>query len=324
MRRRSFSIALASLAYPIVVSSPSRAQTYPTRSVRVIVPLGAGAAADTLARQLARKMSEDWGQPVVVEDRPGGGTTMGADIVAKATPDGHTLLVNSASFATSAATHSKLPYDALNDFAPVSQIATAPLVVVVAPSLGTKSLMELVGLAKAKPGEMNFGSAGIGGSSHFATEQLKSAAGINVVHVPYKGPPEALLETMNGRIQCYLAPMVAALPFIKDGRLLALGVTTSARWPVLKEVPTIAEAGVAGYEYQDWWGAFAPARTPPAVIDRINKEIARVLGQPDIAKAMLDQGAEAKPTTPEEFTRFVRAKITAHRELAASAGIRVE
>jgi tripartite-type tricarboxylate transporter receptor subunit TctC len=288
------------------------------------VPLAAGAAADTLARQLAQNLSEDWKQPVVVENRPGGGTTLGADIVAKAAPDGYTLLVNAASFATSAATHSKLPYDALNDFAPVSQIATAPLVLVVTPSLGVKSLVELIALAKAKPGELNFGSAGIGGSSHFAAEQLKAAAGINVVHVPYKGPAEALLETMNGRIQYYVSPIVPALPFIKDGRLLALGVTTSARSPMLQEVPTFAEAGLAGYDYQDWWGVFAPGKTPPAVLDKISKAIASVLGRPELAKLMQDQGVEARPSTPEEFTRFVRAQVAALRQVVASAGIRVE
>jgi tripartite-type tricarboxylate transporter receptor subunit TctC len=324
MGRRSFIITLAGFAGATLSSPALWAQTYPTRTVRVIVPLGAGAAADILARQLAQKMNDDWRQPVVVENRPGGGTILGTDIVAKAAPDGHTLLANSASFATVGAIQSKLPYDVLTDFAPVSQIAAAPLVLVVAPSLGAKSIVELIDLAKAKPGEMNFGSAGIGGSSHFATEQLKIAAGINVVHVPYKGAPEVLLETANGRVQCYLAPMVAALPFIRDGRLLALGVTTSTRTPILKEVPTIAEAGLPGYEYQDWWGVFAPGKTPSAVVETISKEIARILERPDIAKIMLDQGVEANGTTPEEFTKFIRAQVTALRELAASAGIRAD
>lgn len=235
----------------ILVAWPAIAQPrqdFPVRPIRMIVPLSAGSAADILARRLASKMSESWGQPVVIENRPGAGTTLGADLVAKSAPDGYTLLVNSAAFAASAATHSKLPYDPLNDFAPVSQVATAPIVMVAAPSLGATSAKDLIELAKKQPGQINFGSAGVGSSTHFAGEQFKLAAGINVVHVPYKGPPEALLDAATGRIHYSFSPMVPALPFIKDGRLLVLGVTTSQRSPVLQDAPTIAEAGLPGYE----------------------------------------------------------------------------
>jgi len=299
-------------------------QAYPTRSLHLIVPLSAGSAADILARRLAVKMGENWGQPVVVENRPGGGTTLGTDIVAKAAPDGHTLLINSAAFAASAALYPKLPYDALKDFAPVSQIASAPIVVVVAPSLGTKSIKELIEFAKGRPGELNFGSAGVGSSTHFAGEQFKLAARLNVVHVPYKGPSEALLDTMTGRIQYCLSPLVPTLPFIKDGRLLALGVTTAQRSLVLQDVPTVAEAGLPGYEYQDWWGVFAPAATPRAIVDKIGKEIERILELPDVRRQLLSQGAETRPSTPDEFTGFVRAKVETAREVATRADIRAE
>src|SRR5262249_18763375 len=221
-----------------VLSQLARAHTYPTRPVRMIVPLSAGSAADILARQLAMKMGQTWSQPIVVENRPGAGTTLGADAVAKAAPDGHTLLINSAAFAASAAVYSKLPYDPLKDFAPVSQVATAPIVVVAAPSLGVKSIKDLVELAKRQPGQINFGSAGVGSSTHFAGEQFKLAAGLSAVHVPYKGPSEALLDTMTGRIQYSVSPVVPALPFIRDGKVLALGVTTAKRSPVLQDVPT--------------------------------------------------------------------------------------
>ena len=299
-------------------------QDFPSRTVRMIVPLTAGSSADILARRLAQKMNETWGQPVVVENRPGAGTTLGAGVVAKAAPDGYTLLINSAAFAASAAIYPKLPYDPIKDFTPVSQIALAPIVVVVAPSLGAKSVRDLVALAKQKPGQITFGSAGVGSSTHFAGEQLKLAAGVNVVHVPYKGPPEALLDTMTGRIQYAVAPLVPALPFIKDGKLLALGVTTARRSPVLPDVPTIAEAGVPNYEYEDWWGAFAPAQTPPAAIDKLNREMARILRLPDVNKQMLNNGEEARPSATDEFTKFVRVKVEMARDVATRAGIRAE
>jgi tripartite-type tricarboxylate transporter receptor subunit TctC len=290
----------------------------------MVVPLTAGSAADLLSRGLALKMSSNWGQQVVVDNRPGAGTTLGASIVAKATPDGYTLLVNSAAFAVSAALYSKLAYDSLKDFSPVSQIAIAPIVLVVAPSLRAKSVKEVIALARQKPGQITFGSAGVGSSTHFAAEQFRLAAGIDVVHVPYKGPSEALLDTMTGRIQYFLAPLVPALPFIRDGRLLALAVTTAQRTPVLPDVPTVAEAGLPGYEYQDWWGIFAPAKTPRPVIGKISTEIARILELSEIRKQMLNQGAEARSSTPEEFTRFVRDKIESAGKVVKLADIRVE
>jgi tripartite-type tricarboxylate transporter receptor subunit TctC len=192
---------------------------------------------------------------------------------------------------------------------------------VASPSLGARSIKDLIELAKRQPGKINFGSAGVGSSTHFAGEQLKLAAGLDVVHVPYKGPPEALLDTMTGRIQYSMAPLLPALPFIRDGKLLALGVTTVQRSPMLQDVPTVAEAGLPDYEYQDWWGVFAPAATPRPVIDRISKEVVRILGLPDITKQLLSQGAEARSSAPDEFTGFVRAKVESARQVAASAGI---
>jgi tripartite-type tricarboxylate transporter receptor subunit TctC len=274
--------------WSVLAQSP---QDYPARPIRIVVPLTAGSAADVLARRLALKMNENWAQPVVVENRPGAGTTLGAGIVAKAAPDGYTLLINSAAFAASAAIYARLPYDPIKDFAPVSQLAIAPIVVVAAPSLGAKSIKDLVELAKQKPGQINFGSAGVGSSTHFAGEQFKLAAGLNAVHVPYKGPSEALLDVTTGRIQYSLSPLVPVLPFIRDGKLLALGVTTAQRSLVLPDVPTIAEAGLSDYEYEDWWGAFAPNQTPSEIVDKINKEIARILELPDISSAM------ARPVT---------------------------
>jgi len=322
--RRKFVQFAATTAALAVSSRIVRAQAYPTRPVRLIVPLSAGSAADILARQLAMKMGESWGQPVVVENRPGAGTTLGADAVAKAAPDGHTLLVNSAAFAASAAIYSRLQYDPLKDFAPVSQIAIAPVVLVAAPSFGARSIKDLIELAKGRPGQINFGSAGLGSSTHFAGEQFKISAGLNVVHVPYKGPSEALLDTLTGRIQYSMAPLVPALPFVREGKLLGLGVTTVQRSSILPDVPTIAEAGLPGYEYQDWWGAFAPAATPLPVVDKIGKEIVRILDLPEVNQQLLSQGAEARSSAPDEFTRFVRAKVESARQIAALAAIRAD
>jgi len=322
-RRQFLHLAAGAAALPIVPRI-ARAQAYPTRPIRIIVPFSAGSASDILARQLATKMGQSWSHPAVVENRPGAGTTVGADAVAKAAPDGHMMLVNSAAFAASAAIYAKLPYDPLKDFAPISQIAIAPIVLVSAPSLGAKSLKDLIERAKKQPGQINFGSAGIGSSTHFAGEQFKLAADINVVHVPYKGPPEALLDTLTGRIQYSMSPLVPALPFIKEGKLLALGVTTGQRSPILQDVPTMAEAGLRNYEYQDWWGAFAPAATPRPIIEKISEEILRILQLPDVVKQLLSQGAEARASTPAEFTKFVRAKVENAREVAALAGIRAE
>ena len=306
----------------LTFSPPAFAQTYPTRVVRIIVPLSAGSASDILARQIAVKMAEGLGQSVIVENKPGAGTTLGADLVAKAPPDGHTLLLTSAGFAASAAIYEKLPYDPLKDFAPISQLAVAPIVIVASPSLGATSVKELIELAKRRNESVTFGSAGVGSSTHFAGEQFKLAAGLKAVHVPYKGPPEALLDTMTGRIEYALSPILPALPHIKDGKLLALGVTTGQRSPILRDVPTIAEAGLPGYDYQDWWGMFAPAATPRPIVEKISKEVARVLELTDVTDKLLAQGAQAKSSRADEFTTFVRTKVEAARAVAKAAAIR--
>jgi tripartite-type tricarboxylate transporter receptor subunit TctC len=307
-----------------VTAIAQAADSYPARPVRMIVPLSAGSAADVLARRLASKLSESWGQQVIVDNRTGAGGTIGTGIVARSVPDGYTLLTHSAAFAVSAALYPKLPYDPLRDLTGVSQMAMAPIVLVIAPSLGTKSVVELLALAKQKPGQLAFASSGIGSSTHFAGEQFRIAASINVVHVPYKGPSEALVDTATGRIQFFLAPVVPALPFIRDGRLLPLAVTTAKRTPVLPDVPTIADSGLANYEYLDWWGLFAPSRTSRFVIDKLSRDTARILENTEIREQMLSQGAEATSSTPDEFERFVRSKIESAGKLVKVAGIHAE
>ncbi|HKA45600.1 MAG TPA: tripartite tricarboxylate transporter substrate binding protein [Burkholderiales bacterium] len=322
--RRGWQLRLLCFGASLALVGAAAAQDYPTRPVRLMIPFTAGSATDLLARRIAVKMNDNWGQQVVVDNRGGGGGTLASNIVAKAAPDGYTLLVHSIAFAMNAALYSNLPYDPIKDFAPVSQISISTSILVVAPALGVKSVKELIALAKQKPGQLNFASSGVGSGTHLNAEQFRFAAGIDAVHVPYKGVPEALIDLMTGRTHYFLTPLVPALPFLKDGRLLPLAVTTARRTPVLPDVPTMAEAALPGYEFQAWFGVFAPAKTPRPVIARVGKEVARIVELPDIKQQMQIQGEEGRASTPEEFARFLRAEIAKIGKIVKLAGIRVE
>ena len=308
----------------IAAAAAQTSQDYPTRPIRLIIPFTAGSATDLLARRIATKMGENWNQQVVVDNRGGGGGTVGMNIVAKATPDGYTLLTHSIAFAMSSALYSKLPFDPVKDFAPASQLAVSTSLMVIAPSLGVKSVKELIALAKQKPGQLSFGSSGVGSGTHLNAEQFRFAAGVDVLHVPYKGVPEVLIDVMTGRIHYFLSPLVPTLPFLKDGRLIPLAVTTARRSSVLPDVPTMAEAALPGYEFQAWFGVFAPARTPRPIVEKISKEIARIVELPDIKKQFQAQGEEGRPSTPDEFSRFVLAEIEKISRIVKQAGVKVE
>jgi len=322
-------ITFALLVAPVIavaagVSYAQTAQKFPTRPIRIIVPFTAGSASDLIARRLGAKMSEQWGQQVVVDNRGGAGGVVGMGIVASAAPNGYTLLVHSLGFAVSAALYSKLPFDPLRDFAPVSQIMASPSVIVVAPALGVRNVNELIALAKKKPGQINFATAGIGSGTHLNAEQFRFAAGIDVAHVPYKGPSEALLETMTGRVQYFISPLVPALPLIREGTVLALAVTTAQRTPMLPDVPTVAEAALPGYEFQAWFGMFAPGGTPRDIVEQLSREVARIVRLPDVAKQMASQGEMPRSSTPDEFASFVRVEIDKYRKIVKLANVRVE
>ena len=325
LRRASIPIfivtGIALAAVPIVART---AENFSNKPMRMIVPFTAGSATDLIARRVAYKMSDNWNQQVVVDNRGGAGGALGSNMVAKATPDGYTLLVHSIAFAMTAALHAKLPFDPIKDLAGISQLTVSTSLIVVAPALGVKSVKELIALAKQKPGQLNFSSSGVGSGMHLNAEQFRFAAGIDVVHVPYKGVPEQLVDIVTGRIQYALSPLVPALPFIRDGRLLPLAVTTARRAAILPDIPTVAEAALPGYEFQAWFGVFAPAGTPRNVINQISKEIERIVELPDIKKQFLLQGEEGRPSTPEEFSRFVRDDIEKTRKIVKLAGIRVE
>jgi tripartite-type tricarboxylate transporter receptor subunit TctC len=321
---KTFRASMLAAAVTMSAAAAQNEPSFPSRPIRIIVPFSAGSQTDLLARMVGQKMSEQWGQQVVVDNRPGAGGTIAAAMVAAATPDGHTLMVHSAGHAVNATLYSKLPFDTLRDFAGVSQIASVPNVLVVTPSLGVKSVKDLIALAKQKPGQLNFGSAGTGSGAHINAEQFRLAAGIEVNHVPYKGSPEAMTDTIAGRIQYFFAPLVPVMPFVKDGRLLALAVSTAQRSPVLVDVPTIAEAALPGFEFDSWFGMLAPRATSRRIVDQISREVARILASPEIRQRMQSQGAIARASTPEAFDAFIRSEVEKLGKVVKAAGARAD
>jgi len=307
-----------------LAATAALAQDYPSRPVKIVVPFTAGSATDILARTIGQKLSEAWGQTVVVENRGGAGGTIGAGLVAKAPPDGLTLMVHSAAQAVNAFIYPNLPYDTLKDFVQVAPIAGQPNVLVVAPSSGYKSAADLVADAKRKPGGLNFGSAGIGSGTHVNAEKFKLASGIDVTHIPYKGTPEALNDTMAGRVTYFFSPISAALPLVRDGRLVALGVSSAKRSSVLPNVPTLAESGLPGFDYTLWVGLFAPAGTPPDVVDKVNRDVNRALREPDVKERLATLGAEPMSMTPAEFDRFLHAEMDDSAKVVKAAAIKVQ
>jgi tripartite-type tricarboxylate transporter receptor subunit TctC len=312
------------LAAGALCSTLVYAQAWPSKPVRVVVPFTAGSATDILARTVGQKLGEMWGQQVVVDNRAGAGGTIGAGMVAKAPADGYTLMVHSAAHAVNPFIYPSLPYDTLKDFVQVAPLAGQPNVLVTAPATGYKTVADLVADAKKKPGALNFGSAGIGSGTHVNGEKFKLAAAIDVAHVPYKGTPEALTDTMAGRIAYFFSPISAALPLVRDGRLVPLGVSSAKRASTLPNVPTIAESGLPGFDYNLWVAVFAPAGTPADIVEKINRDINQVLREPEIKERMSALGAEAMPMTPAEFDRFMRSEMDDAARVVKAAGIKVQ
>jgi tripartite-type tricarboxylate transporter receptor subunit TctC len=299
-------------------------QGYPNKPVHVVVPFTAGSATDILARTYGQKLSEMWSQPVVVDNRPGAGGTIGAAVVAKSAPDGYTLLVHSAAQAYNPSIYPNLPYDTVKDFIDVVPLGGQPNVLVVAPSSGIKTVAELIAQAKQKPGQLNFGSAGTGSGTHINGEKFKLAAGIDVVHIPYKGTPEALTDTIAGRLTYFFSPISAALPFVREGKLVALAVSTAKRSSALPNVPTVAEAGLPGFDYSLWVGLFAPAGTPPEIVDKIARDVRTVAQSADVKERFAALGAEPMLMTPTEFKQFVDTEIAESAKVVKAAGIKAQ
>jgi tripartite-type tricarboxylate transporter receptor subunit TctC len=316
---KSFSTVVVSLL--LLSASFAARSDYPDRPIHFVVPFTAGSGTDIVARTVGESMSRSLKQPIIVENKPGAGGTVGAAQVAKSTPDGYTLLVHSAGHVANQSIYKSLPYDTLKDFVGVTPLASLPNVLIVSPSKGYKSAKDVVAKAQANPGSMNYGSAGIGSATHMNAEIFRDAAKFDAVHVPYKGTPEAMTETATGRIDFFFAPLSSALPLIKDGRLQALAVGTAQRSPLLPDVPTTVEAGYPNSEYVFWVALLAPAGTPKAVVDRLNAEALKALASPEVKERLTTLGAEPMPMSPAQFDAFLKAETARMAQVVKAAKI---
>jgi len=315
-------VQLLAPAAALLLAAPAAAQPYPTRPVRVIVPYAAGGNTDITARAIGSKLSDVFGQQIVVDNRPGGGTNIGSEAVAKALPDGYTLLMGGASNAINMSLLAKPPYDTLRDFAPVILCVKGANVLSVHPSLPARNLRELIALAKARPGQLNFASSGLGGSNHMAGELFKVMAKVNIVHIPYKGNTPALTDVVGGHVEMIFSGVPALLPHIQSGRLRAIAIGSLKRFSAIPQVPTFDESGLAGYEATTWFGLMAPAKTPREIVARLNTEVGKILASADLRGRFINDGLEPMGGTPEEFGRFIRAEIEKYANVVKTAGIR--
>jgi tripartite-type tricarboxylate transporter receptor subunit TctC len=305
----------------IATASAAMADSWPSRPIQVISPFSAGAANDIVARVVLDQVGRQIGQPFVVENRPGGGGSLGAAAVARAEPDGYTILLSSASMSSQVVLHKSLPYDPVRDFAPIIPLGIQPSILVAAPSKGWRSVADLIAVAKAKPGALNFASAGTGSASHMAAERLLVAARIAVEHIPFRGPVEAFTEVMAGRVDFYYLPIAPALPNISNGKVVALAVSTPKRAPMLPDVPTVVEAGYPDARYLFWGGLAFPAKTPRAIVDRLHAEAQKALAAPAVQERLATFGVEPMPMTVDEFGKFYRDDVAATVKLAKDVNL---
>jgi tripartite-type tricarboxylate transporter receptor subunit TctC len=323
MNRICFLRALAAFAF--AASSFAFAQAYPTRPIHFVVPYPAGGPLDTVARLLGQKVSESLKQPVVVENKPGAGGNIGAEFVAKSPPDGYTLLMGAvATHAINPTLYAHIPYDAVRDFVPVTQVASTPNVLVVNPSLPVSNVRELIRYAKAHPGELNFGSGSTGSAGHLAGELFNAMAGVKMVHVPYKGAGPAMQDLIAGRVQLMFDNFASASAQIQAGRVKALAVTTAKRSELASELPTIAESGLPGFDINTWFGVFAPAGTPPAIVERLHDEFVRALKDTGVRETMIKLGAEPVGNTPAQFAAYIKSEAAKYAKVIKASGARVD
>jgi len=323
-RRRHLQLLAASAAAAFTPALPrlAHAQSWPAKPVRVVVPFSAGSTIDIVARIVFEPLAQQLGQALVIENRGGGGGTVGAASVARAEPDGYTLMAHSSAHTTTPAIYPNAPYDTANDFAAIAALGSAPMVTVVAPEKGFKTLQELVAAAKAKPGTISFGMAGVGSATHISAEILKFSAGFEALAVPFRGMPEILTEIMTGRVDFSCSTVATALPFIRAGKLVALSVSTPQRSSALPDVPTTLEAGYKNSNYTFWNGFFAPAKTPRDIVERLNRETQKALAAPGIKEKLAQQGVEPMPITPADFDAQIRREIDGILALAKAANLK--
>ena len=325
MKRRSIVLWIAGLAAAwTALPAAAQSQAWPARTVRMVIPYTPGGGVDTVVRTLAQKLNEQTGGSFVVENRPGAAGVIGAEIVARAAPDGHTLLASSTEFAINPAVRTKLPYDALKDFAHVTQLASVQFILASHPSVPIRNVKELLALAKARPGQLTYGSSGAGGGPHLAGELFQSMAGIRWTHVPFKGAAPAAIAVMSGEIDFSFGATIGLLPQVQAGKLRAVAVTGPRRFAELSQVPTVAESGVPGYNATGWYGVYFPAGTSPETVRRLHAEATRGLGAPEVRERLAKSGNEYVMSTPEEFTAFVRAEIAKWTKVVREAGIKIE
>jgi len=314
-------LAIAAVSTPALAQKTDPAAGFPSRPIRVVVGFTPGGQPDIYARLIQAKLTDALRQQVVVDNRPGAGGIIGSHIVVDAPADGHTLLSVSSAHVTSPAVRAKMPFDTIKDLAGITLTANATYVLAVTPALNIKTVQELIALTKAKPGQINFSSAGTGSGTHFAGEMFKQSAGIDIVHIPFKGIPESLTDAISGRVQFTMAPIASSVSLIKEGRLRAVGVTSKKRSSLYPELPTLGEQGLTGFEWDSWGGLLAPAKTPRAVINKLNREVVKILAMPEIIERLRALGAEPTATTPEEMDAFVARQLKTAMQLAKKAGI---
>ena len=315
--KKLFAVAAAALA----LSAPVQGQEYPTKTIRVIIPLTPGSGADIAGRIIAQRMSEQWKQPVIVENRPGAGGQIGTAAVIKSEPDGHTLLVQSSSHSANPAIYKSLPYDPLKDLADVAILGKTPYVMVTAANGPYKNLKALIAAAKAKPGEIPYASAGVGTSTHLAAEYVIALAGLQMIHVPFKGSPDAMQDVLGGRSAFYMAPINAGMSLVKDGKLTGLGVSTKSRAEVLPDVPTISEQGLYDYDMTLWFGMWAPSGTPIPVVQKLNAAVNAIVLEPAVKEQFAKLGIQPAPMKTEDFAKFVRSEMDVYKKIVRHANI---
>ena len=315
---------LALLLLASLAAGAGLAQDYPDKPIRIVVPFAPGGSTDVLARLVGQKLGERWRQPVLVENRAGGGGNIGADQIAKSAPDGYSLLLGGVPHAISASLYSKLPYDLARDLTAVAEIASFPSAIVLHPSLPARSVKELIALARARPGQLSFGSAGVGSPNHLALELFDTMAGVSMTHVPYKGSGQLIGDLLAGQVQLASMGTPVALPHVQSGKLRAIAVTGAARSSLLPEVPTVSEAGLPGFEVTSWYGVFGPAGLPTPIVAKLNSEIGRIVTGPDVRERLAALGAEPSVKSPDQFGRYVREEIAKWAKVVKDSGAKAE
>jgi tripartite-type tricarboxylate transporter receptor subunit TctC len=306
---KRFLIACAAVLSVVTVSAQPAGAEYPSKTIKIVVPFTAGSATDIMARVVGERLSASLGQAVMIENRPGAGGTLGSAFVAKSDPDGYTLLVVSTGHVVNPILYPGLSYDTVGDFAGISPLAALPSILVVGANSPFKTVKDLIAAAKAKPNSLNYASAGVGSATHVAGEKFRSVAGLQVTHIPFKGTPETIVETSSGRVDFMFTPVLASISNIRDGRMRALAVSTAKRSSAMPDVPTVSEAGMTGFVFDFWIGLLAPSKTPRAVVNKLNNEVAKILEQPAVKERMAKLGAESMPMKPEQFDAYIKEEF---------------